>query len=138
MAITLRLAVIVSIGATAYHAWSYAQRASKTNASFAELDRAIDCASRLGTDVLERLSKAEPHGNFDVSPFGCSSKPKFITNMREIDEVRRGEGLSVTYRQKMFDIEFLLNQAIIAFLTVVVFGIAFWIAIRTGKWVLKG
>ncbi|MCZ8270478.1 MAG: hypothetical protein O9306_07965 [Beijerinckiaceae bacterium] len=135
---TLRLAVVVSIGAVAYHAWSHAEQASKTNASFEELDRAIKCASRLGTDVLERLSKAEPHGNFDIAPFGCSSKAQFITNMREIEEVRRGEGLGTTHRQKMFDPLLLFAKAIGAFLIVLSIGLAVWFVVKIGKWVLKG
>ena len=89
IAVAFRLAVVMSIGATAYTAWGQAIRASETNARWETLDNVIRCASRLSAPLLERLSKESPHGNFDVAPFGCRDKgPTFFTNMNEIDAVR--------------------------------------------------
>lgn len=136
MAVALRLAVVLSIGAAAYEGWRHAIQASKSN--WAAIDAGIRCASGLSENLLETLSRQEAHGNFDVSRFGCGNKSPFITNMSEILDYRRGDSNTSKYQRPIFEFDILLGVALSWFFGVLLAGLVAWSALRTLRWVLKG
>jgi hypothetical protein len=139
MAVALRLAVVMSIGATAYAAWGQAVRASETNARWETLDDVIRCASRLSAPLLEKLSKESPYGNFDVAPFGCRDKgPTFFTNMNEIEAIRLTGSYQMKYKQTLFNFDILFAVALSWFLSTLFVGMLVWSALKTFRWILKG
>jgi hypothetical protein len=139
MAVALRLAVVLSIGAAAYEGWRHAIRASDTNAEFAATDAVVRCAAKLPEPLLARLSRESSHGNFDVAPFGCwHISPPFITNMREIEAVRLTGSYQMRHQQALFRFDVLFAVALSCFFGVLLAGLVAWSALRTLRWVLKG